>query len=83
MAQGEVGTLVELPLTWALVEGKAQGIVQRGVGEADDEIALRMGLGHPFLGAAEGLSDCGVFNAGIEDAFLQFQEEASDATALV
>ena len=52
MAQGEIGTLVEAPLTGALVDGIAQDIAQRTIGQTEDKLATGMGFGHPLFGIA-------------------------------
>ena len=83
MAQGEVGTLVEAPLAGALVDGIAQDIAQRTISETEDELALGMGLGHPLFGIAQTVGYGSVLDGGVEDALLEFEEEACDASILV
>ena len=83
VAQGEVGTLIEFPLTGALLDGIAEDIAQCGLCEREDEVATRMTLGAPFLGVAQTVGHTGILDAGVEDALLQLEEEACDASTLV
>ena len=49
VAQGEVGTLVELPLTGSLPDGVTEDVAQRTFSERYDEIAPGVALGAPLL----------------------------------
>ena len=66
VAQGEVGTLVELPLAGPLLDGIAKDVAQRALSEGVDERALGVGFRAPFLGVAEVIGHGGILDGRVE-----------------
>ena len=83
VAQREVGTLVNTPLTGLFVDSLTQQTVEWPVGKGMEQLTTRMTLLLPFLGFAHAVGDTLAEDALIEDTLAQLEEEPADARLAV
>ena len=78
MAQGEVGRLVEFPLTRALFHRHTKYVAEGCTGQTVNQFFAGMCLFAPFLRVAFAVGCAFAYDAFVENTVLDFQEETAD-----